>query len=753
MLPLSRSREGNESPYKATVRDGVPSGWEGGQVDGCKPEAGKPIHAANLQRKMPLLTLDVMSKSVTCFALYPIIPEGGKRKMKRKCGSIVAKHLACYLIIAFLCMAPGAFAEEASVPNKEEKKISKMDDIVVTATKVEESKRDVSASIQIIGADDIKNSTAKKADELIAEAGLGHIQKYSGGLSGMTEIRGLQTDLYSPLQSRVLILINGSNAGTVNLATIPTDNIERVEIVKGPASVLYGSSAMGGVINIITKQGKDGFHGSVAGELGSWNYWKTRAEVGGKENKFDYYVSASGSAHDNYKTKDYGEIANTGYKDETASARLGYELFNDQHISLGYQHWRGWDMGAAGPIYSLDPDNYNDRKRDNFDVNYKLGTFTAKYYYIRDNEESHGGMTAGVGNSDVYKTDINSQGANLQKNFAIGDHRIIVGGQWDRIESSGWSNNGSPYYPNSKYDNYGCFSEGRLSFFNKRFLVNAGLRYDYFENEVLATEGITGNPRKEHEDNVAARGGLVYKLTGNLGLKGNVGTAFRAPAPLELAADYTLWGTHTVGNSDLKPEKSTTYDAGIDYSKGPLKSDFTFFYTEFKDKIVSYYDTARSVSTYKNVNGATIQGIELNASFDVGAALGWNITIEPFTNVTYKFTYKQKNDGAEDTTLTYTPKWTGAFGLRVGQEKWDARIIANYVGHEDATDWNPSSATYGRVIDKGDFTVFGLKGSYRPVKSIELMVSVENLLDAGYEYVLGYPMQGRSIMGGVKWLF
>lgn len=84
MLPLPRSREGNESPYQATVRDGMPSGWEGGQVGRCKPEAGKPIHAANLQRKIPLLTPDVMSKSVTCFALYPIIPEGGKRKNEKE---------------------------------------------------------------------------------------------------------------------------------------------------------------------------------------------------------------------------------------------------------------------------------------------------------------------------------------------------------------------------------------------------------------------------------------------------------------------------------------------------------------------------------------------------------------------------------------------------------------------------------------------------------------------------------------------
>jgi vitamin B12 transporter len=651
-------------------------------------------------------------------------------------------------------MALSAFAEETPVPNKEEKKISKMDDMVVTATKVEEPKKDVPAAVQIISAEDIKHSTAKDAGDLIAEAGAGHIQKYSGGLSGMIEIRGLQTDLYSPLQSRVLILINGSNAGTVNLAKIPTDDIERIEIVKGPGSVLYGSSAMGGVINIITKQGKEeGFHGSVAGEGGTSNYWKTAAEVSGKKDRLDYFVAANTSSQGDHRAAGHGTIENSSSKNETVSTRFGYKLFDDHHASVGFQHWEGWAIGQPGPTYSPDPDNYSVNRRDSFDVNYKAGTFAVKYYYVKDNDTSHGGMVSGPGNSVIYDTGINSQGTSLQKSFAIGEHRIIIGGQWDRIEVDSRSNQGAPYNPDSKYDSYGAFTEGRLSLLNKKLLISAGLRYDYFDNEILSTPGISVIPKKEHTDNVTARGGLVYKLTDNLGLKGNVGTAFRAPAPLELAADYTMWGTHTVGNSDLKPEKSITYDAGIDYAKSSLKGGLTYFNTEFKDKIVNYFDTARAVSTYKNIDGATIQGLELNASYDVGAAIGWPVIIEPFTNITYKFTYLQKNQGADDTTLTYTPKWTGAFGLRVGREKWDVRFIANYTGAEKVSDWNPSSATYGQTIEKGDFTVFNIKGSYRPIKKLELTLSVNNILDRQYEYVLGYPMPGISIIGGAKWLF
>lgn len=684
-------------------------------------------------------------------------------KMKEKNHSTLTKHIVHCLIIACFCVPFGALAEEASEDKADGKHVSKMDEMVVTATRVEEPKKDVSTPVQIISAEDIKNATAKDVGGLIAESGIGHVHKYGGALTAMTEIRGLTTDdMGNPLTSRVLVLINGSNAGTVNLAKIPTEDIERIEIVKGPASVLYGSSAMGGVINIITRQAKkEGVNGAVYGEGGSFGYWKAGTELSVKKDRFDYYIDASQSGQDSYRAAGFGTIENSGYKNETVSIRLGYTLFDDHRVSAGYQRWNGWDIGSQGPTYAPDPDDYSDKKRDAVDLNYdasffnKLMSLKAKYYYIWDRDEWHStsGWMPGPGNSSIYKTDRDSQGALLQNAFAIGDHRVIVGGQWDRIKTTSWSNESAPYYPDSQYDSYGVFSEGRLSLLNKRLLVNAGVRYDYFQNEILDTPGITGlNPRKENLDHVTARGGAVYKLTDALSLKGNIGTAFRAPAPLELAADYFAWGTHYLGNPDLKPEESITYDAGIDYAGGPFKGDLTFFHTDFNDKIVSYYDVALGASTYKNADSATLQGLELNAAYDIGHALGIGVVIEPFANATYRTEFKQKNNSVE-TNLTYIARLTGAAGMRVGQKKWDARLIVNYRGKEDVTDWDYTSPTYGQIIEKGDFAVVNLKGSYRPIKNLELTASIENLFDRKYEYVLGYPMQGITFIGGARILF
>lgn len=659
------------------------------------------------------------------------------------------KHLLIlYLFVTSVLLPYIASAEEETIT---------LSEVVVTATRYEETKENISASIQVITGDDIKNSTADNVGDLITEASIGHIQKYPSGLTSSIGLRGFRTNLFDDLKSRVLVLINGHRIGTVNLAKIPIEDIERIEIVKGPASVLYGSSAMGGVINIITKVGKEGIHGSIGGEIGSWDYWKSIAELNGKKGAFDFYLTASRSSRNDYDAKDYGKIENTGYNDETVSARFGYKFFDKHHISIGFQHWRGWEIGSQGARYDPDPDDYSDRIRDNLEIGYKTGTFNASYYLIKDKDEYHEGSTAGLWDTPnaKYTKETQTQGVNLQKTFSIGYHKIIIGGQWDRIKVESSSNSGAPYNPNSKYDSYGVFTEGRLSLFNKKLLLSAGIRYDYFENEILKTEGIpTVKPTDEEFYHVTLRGGFVYKLTEDMNLKGNVGTAFRAPAPDEIATDYiSSWGTHWVGNPDLKPEKSISYDIGIDYTKSFFKGEITFFHSDFEDKIISYYDETLSIMTFKNVDGASTQGIEASISYDIGLSLGLNFSIEPFANVTYHTKYESKDEfeiNKYGETLLYTPKWTSAFGIRAGQDKWDVRLIANYTGDEKVQDW----ATYPYpVVKKSDFTIVNIKGTYRPIKNLEITASVENLFDRAYEYVPYYPMPGMTFMGGMKFIF
>lgn len=649
----------------------------------------------------------------------------------------------------------GATAQPEQKPADAKSADATLERMVVTATRVREKTLDIPASVQIITREEIRSSSARDAGELMAEAGIGHVHKYNGALTGNTEIRGLSTDLFTESSSRVLLLVNGNRAGTTNLAKIPSGEIERIEIVKGPGSVLYGSQAMGGVINIITRSGGvEGVHGSIGAEGGSWDYWKTGGDLHGKKYGIDYFISGAASASDDYRTGK-GSYDNTSSETEEISARLGYGFLNDQHVSVGFQRWVGRDIGTPGAVYAKDPDDYSRKARNAFDFEYRTKTATLKYYINNNKDDSYstGGMgMPGPGNSDRFTSNARNQGVSIQNVFPMGPHRVILGGQWDRIAVSTSTSGGTPYYPDSRYYNYALFAEGRASLLDGKLLLTAGIRYDYFDNKTLSTPGLTSDPVSESMDHVTSRGGIVYKVLDGLSLKAAVGTAFRAPSPRELASDYTLYGYRTLGNRDLGPEKSTTYEGGLEYDKEHLKGGVTFFHTSFSHKIASYYDSALGATSYRNLSGATIQGIEMNASYDVGLTAGLDVSVEPFANLTYKTRYDgESKDSGSHGHLLYVPEWTGAFGVRAGQETWDTRLIINYTGNEYITDYS-ASWPYP-VENKGGFMTMDLKGTYRPIKNLELSLSVENLLDRYYEYINGYPMQGRTFVGGAKWIF
>lgn len=314
-----------------------------------------------------------------------------------------------------------------------------------------------------------------------------------------------------------------------------------------------------------------------------------------------------------------------------------------------------------------------------------------------------------------------------------------------------WRTTGQPYEPSNRYNSYGGFGELRLGLLDKRLLLNTGLRYDYFEMEMLPTRNMTITPRKEDFSNLTKRVGFVYKLKEELRIKGNIGEAYRAPSPLELTHQYQNTTTRVwlMGNPDLAPEKSTTYDGGIEYSEDFFKGGFTFFHTDYKDKITQYYNG--TVNTYKNIPGAVIQGIESNTSYDAGFAYGLSVSIEPFANITYytKYAVDDESEKAKyGETLLDTPKWAGSFGVKVSQEKWEGRLIAKYIGEQKVQDTKVSGV---KIIDKGDFTVVDIKVSYRPIEALEIKASVENLLDTAYEYAIYYPMPARTFFAGLTY--
>lgn len=613
------------------------------------------------------------------------------------------------------------------------------DEIVVTASRIEEPRKDLPVSIQIVSQEEIKTSVSKNAGDLIIETASGHITKYPG-LNTTVYLRGFGGGA-DPTGARNLILIDGHRASTINLATIPTHDIEKIEVLKGPSSVIYGSNAMGGVINIITKETEEeGIHGFFGLEGGSWDRRKVEGELKFKKSPFDIFLSASYSDSSDYETKDYGKIINSGYSNESVSFKLGYEIAKGHKISLGFQHWRGWEIGSPGPLSWQTPRDYSDILRNSFNVLYKSDILKVEYYYSKEINEFHDDF-------GIYKYKTATQGINVLKTFFFGDHRILIGGEWNRVNMENKNTPPPPYKPKSEYDNYGAFTEVRFSLLDKKLLIYSGIRYDYFKNELLPTEGMAVKAASESLDHITIRGGTVYKISDSLSIRANVGNAFRAPSPNEYAGEYIFWGTRYIGNPELKPEKAINYEGGFDFNKSGFKGSLTFFHSLWKDKIVSYYDTLLSGYSFKNEKKATIQGWEANISYELSELLKLGFSLEPFLNITYHTKYS-----SEEGSLLYTPKWLVGYGIKAGAEKWDCRFIVNYIGREFVEYYDPITWS-SKIIKKSGFTVANFKALYRPVKAMEISFAVENLFDRKYEYILDYPMPRRAFTLGMKWLF
>ena len=443
---------------------------------------------------------------------------------------------------------------------KEEKKaLVELEEVVVTAGRVEEKKKEITTNVTIIDEEDIKSSSAKDLGDLLAEQGIGHVHKYPGALTSIG-IRGFRTESHgNDLMGHVLILLNGRRAGTGNLAKIMTKNIERVEIIRGPASVQYGSAAMGGVVNVITKKGKDKPKVFVDGVLGSFGYEEGSVGFSGKEQGFDFSAAFTRDSGDDYDTANGKRYYNTGYnRKENYSLNLGYEFLSGNRIGVIYNYFDANHVGCPGYLSQNDLDDYKETSNRSIDFIYDGGTtngpfsWKARYFDGRDQDKWFDPTGS---NPDFWddgvpnKSTVDHKGAQAQVSYNQ-DYLLITGGfDWVNYETED-----DTYSPKeTEYDNPAYFLLAKTRLFDKRLIISGGLRYDDYEVEIKKGEG-----RTQSDDNISPRVGVAYLLTDSLKVRANYGEAFKMPSARELAGDYTAWWTHYVGNPNLKPEKSET---------------------------------------------------------------------------------------------------------------------------------------------------------------------------------------------------
>jgi len=630
-----------------------------------------------------------------------------------------------------------------------------MGEVVVTAGRVVEKIQEQTMSVLVIDAEEIAASPARDLGDLFAEKGLGYVQKYPGALTTVS-IRGFKTNAQaSDLLGDSLVLLNGRRAGTGNVAMIMTRDIERVEIIRGPGAVQYGSAAMGGVINIITRQGEGPVNGEVFGALGSYDFAEGGALLSGDTDRFDYSVSFAQSTMNDYKTADGDRYRNTGFDSKQSySVNLGYSFLDFHRLGVMLNSTEIDKVGTPNYLSMNDLNDYRDSDYQTVDFSYTGGTvdhflgWELRYFETEIDDKSYDFYDYGAYGSGVlpFETKVDQKGAQAQLATEFDSVRVVTGIDWSDYEVK------STFEPNrSTYESLAGFILTKSRFLDDRLIVDAGVRYERFEVEVTQPSG-----NSEDDDNLVGSFGLAYLINDRLKVRAHYGEAFKMPGADQLAADYAVdygfYGKYRyVGNPDLDPESSRTYEAGVEYVGQTFNAGLGYFYTRFKDKVVTAFvpDGSSGYTTWKNAGKAEISGVEAHFDSDLTLYGRDDLRLQPYMNVTYLDRYRDL-DNDEDLKYMNEVNASCGLGLKMPAEI-SAKLNFAYSGPKWVEDWESGN---GAVVETGGFTVADLSVRKELFdSSCTVAASISNLFDKEYAYVLGYPMPGRNYQVSVSYRF
>ncbi|MCG8619206.1 MAG: TonB-dependent receptor [Desulfobacterales bacterium] len=645
------------------------------------------------------------------------------------------------LAIAALTAVP-AIADDATdtsnIPATEQ-----LDDVMVTATRSESSLGRIGgASVTVITAKDIEAKQLPTVEEVLK--GVPGIDlAANGGLGTSTSVFMRGSDSKNTLVLVDGIMLNdpsGANRGA-NLANLTTDNIERIEIVRGPMSVLYGSNATAGVINIITKKGKDKPSFYAGAEGGSYATWKAYSGASGKKDRFNYSLSASHTQTDGFSSAndendglpDNGNTAEEdGWKNDTFSGKIGFDITPDFQINLISRFQESevdtddWGDGYSGDritfnnatfLYDEEPNGLKEARTETTEAFNKLNVHN--FFFDRFFESSFNAQLTDTdrqtyhqdGNQEYdYKgeaMDINWQGVLNFNNKNL----LTFGAGYFKEEMESASDN----IDNADADTKSAWLQDQFFLFESLDIV-AGIRFDDHE---------------KFGDETTYRVAPSYQVqsTGTI-LKASFATGFRAPSLYELYSSY--------GNENLKAEKSEGWDVGFEQGilGNKIKFGVTYFEMQFQDRIAYDFNT----NAYAHDDGETdTQGVETSLSW---AAMD---TLDFMLN--YTFTDTKDPDGAE---LTRRPENKVYFNtryrfLKKAMVNLDLYWVSDREAISSAKDQN------GNTVDHLDeYFLVNLAASYDLTKHIRLHGRVDNVFDEFYEEAWSYATAGRSAYAGVK---
>jgi len=604
--------------------------------------------------------------------------------------------------------------------------------IVVTATRTEQPKLELASSTTLISFEDLKkagNETA--ADALAAVPGLDVVQNGGPGKTADVFIRGANSEHTLVMMDGVEVNDPMSPGRNFDFGHLNLDNIDRIEIVRGPQSTLYGSDAMGGVINIITKKGNGKPRLFVSSETGSYSTFRESAGVSGGTGTLDYSLEISrfDSRGFSESGEKYGNTEKDGYGNTTLTGRVGFKPADNLELSLISRYINARNhldnfAGAGGD----DPNYITDARQFFLAADARLSLLKDKW--AQRLGISYNNMRRDLSNpTDEFQPFDSQEGLfrgrvfkiDWQHNFYLHPTNTVTAGieyqrEWGESTYS-WESMWGPgesSFPGKSARTTGFYLQDSIDI-RDTFFMTLGVRFDHHDR--FGTE-----PTYRIAPALLLKSGTKLKAT--------YGTGFKAPSLYQLYAPATAWGP--LGNQNLEPEKCKGWDIGIEQFllNDRLTLSFTYFHNDFEDLIL--YDFFQG---YINISQAETKGFEIFMS----AGPVKNLTLHG------SYTYTDAKDRGTGERLLRRPKHKAnlTFNLRLFKRA-DANLFIVYVGKR--LDLFP----YPTITEADAYTLFNLAASYRLSRHIEVFGRIDNLFNQEYEAVLGYGTPGRSAYIGIK---